>query len=279
MTMGSFSVLCVDDEPNILRSLGRIFRREGCKMHFATSAEEALKILESETIDLIISDNRMPNITGVEFLAMVKDRWPDTVRIILSGYTEIDSITQAVNEGHVYKFILKPWEDEKLLATVREGLEMATAARQSKQVRKAEGEHRHVLSEALNLAQAILDVLPVPVIGISAEIVVFTNRAAEASRGSISGPLLVSSVRDALSADFDARIRQVQADGAEARFDYVGPDGRVYLAVCTPLPGDGQDGVVVCLLDRQQGAHCPAGAATPERAAAVDAAASRGTDA
>ncbi len=256
MSGGQFSILCVDDEPNILRSLGRLFRREGYRLHFAQGAEEALQILETHPIDLIISDNRMPNITGVQFLALVKARWPDTVRIILSGYTQVSSITQAINEGHIFKFILKPWEDEKLLADVRECLEMASWAKQNKQLRKSESERRAVLSEALSLAQAILDALPVAVIGVSAETIVFSNRAAEAAFGSAAGRLLISRVRDAFSAQLEQQVKQVQTGHAAAQIAYDHPNGAGYMAVCVPLPDAGrQDGAVICFLDHGLGAQ------------------------
>jgi len=242
-------ILCVDDEANILHSLRRLFRREPYQVHLAPSADEAFKVLEEHPIDLIISDNRMPGMTGVEFLAEVKLRWPDTVRIILSGYTEVGSITQAINEGHIYKFILKPWEDDKLLATVRECLSMADWARQNKHIRKLEGERRQVLTDALGMAQAILDALPVPVIGVAEETIVFTNQAAEVAFGSGAGSLLVRRLGEAFSAQLGEAVGHVQSGQAPAEFGYTHRGGDGYRAVCAPLPGpEHQGGAVICLI-------------------------------
>jgi response regulator RpfG family c-di-GMP phosphodiesterase len=242
-------ILCVDDEPNILQSLRRLFRREPYQLHFAPGAEEAFNILEAQAIDLIISDNRMPNMTGVQFLGAVKARWPETVRIILSGYTEVSSITQAINEGHIYKFILKPWEDDQLLATVRECLEMAASAKENRHFQKLQNERRQVLSEALRLSQVILDALPVAVIGVSEENIVFTNRAAELTFGSGSGSLLVSRIGDVLSREMEHHLRQAQAERTPGEFGYVHRDGTSYRAVCALLPGP-HDGALICLLPR-----------------------------
>lgn len=254
MAAAQFQILCVDDEPNILQSLKRVFRREPYEVHLVASGEEGLKVLESHPIDLVISDNRMPNVTGVEFLAAVKARWPDTVRIILSGYSEVEAITEAINKGHVYKFILKPWEDEALRATVRECLEMVTRARQSKTLRHREQERQQVLAQAQALFQTILDVLPVAVLGVNSTIIVFSNRKAETEFGSGNGSLLVSELGEVFSAAFEAQVKAMQAAQAPAEFDY----GH-YRVVCVPLSDEQRrDGAVLCFLDRSLWADSPA---------------------
>ncbi len=117
------SILLVDDEANILGSLRRLLRREKYELLTATSAEEGLKILEQKEVNLIISDQRMPGMQGVEFLKKAMELYPDTIRIILSGYTDVDTVTAAINEGRVYQFILKPWNDEELKITIKGALE------------------------------------------------------------------------------------------------------------------------------------------------------------
>jgi len=116
-------VLFVDDEDSILRSLNRLFRKEGYDIHLACGGEEALKILEKTHIDVVVSDQRMPHMTGIELLKQVKARWPETVRIILSGYTEIEDLLDAINDGEVYRFITKPWNDEAFKALLRNSIE------------------------------------------------------------------------------------------------------------------------------------------------------------
>jgi response regulator RpfG family c-di-GMP phosphodiesterase len=122
--MDKYTILFVDDEANILQSLKRLFRREPYTILSASSGKEGLKLLAETPVDLLISDHRMPEMTGVEFMAEVKRRFPDIMRIILTGYTDVNSITAAINEGNVYKFILKPWEDDRLKETIREALEV-----------------------------------------------------------------------------------------------------------------------------------------------------------
>ncbi|MEJ2041468.1 MAG: response regulator, partial [Desulfosarcinaceae bacterium] len=117
------TILCVDDEPNILQALKRLLRREGYRMLTATSGKEALEILSKEEIHLIISDQRMPEMNGTEFLAQVKHAYPDVLRVILTGYTDVDSITESINKGHIYKFFLKPWNDHTLKLEIRQALD------------------------------------------------------------------------------------------------------------------------------------------------------------
>ncbi len=114
------TVLLVDDEPNILSALRRVLRRDGYEILTAQSGEEALDILAHQTVMVILSDQRMPNMTGTEFLSRVKILHPRTVRIILSGYADLNSITEAINKGEIYKFRTKPWDDDELRSDVRE---------------------------------------------------------------------------------------------------------------------------------------------------------------
>lgn len=119
---GQATLLLVDDEENILAALKRLLRRDGYLILAATSGAEGLQLLEQYPVDVIVSDQRMPHMTGVEFLRKAKDSYPDTVRIVLSGYTELQSIIDAVNEGAVYKFLTKPWDDELLRGHIREAV-------------------------------------------------------------------------------------------------------------------------------------------------------------
>ncbi|MCG8548992.1 MAG: response regulator, partial [Desulfobacterales bacterium] len=117
------TILCVDDEKQILSALKRLLRKENFDLLTATNGEEGLKIMASRDIHLVISDHRMPEMSGISFLAKVRENYPDTIRILLTGYTEIDSIKASINEGHVYKFLLKPWNDDDLKQEIRKALE------------------------------------------------------------------------------------------------------------------------------------------------------------
>ena len=114
------TVLIVDDEPNILRALSRTLRREGYRVLQADSGPQAFDVLASEDVQVIISDQRMPEMSGTEFLSQVKEIYPQVVRIILSGYTELSAVTDAINRGAIYRFLTKPWEDDQLRTNVRE---------------------------------------------------------------------------------------------------------------------------------------------------------------
>jgi response regulator RpfG family c-di-GMP phosphodiesterase len=121
-TASQATLLFVDDEPSILSSLKRLFRPHGYRIHTAESGEEGLEILERESIDLVISDMRMPEMDGAAFLERVRQKWPLTVRILLTGYADIESTVNAINRGEIYRYINKPWDDHDIVLTVRDAL-------------------------------------------------------------------------------------------------------------------------------------------------------------
>jgi response regulator RpfG family c-di-GMP phosphodiesterase len=117
------TLLLVDDEQNILSALRRLLRPRGYNVVTAISAAEGLKILEQENVDLVISDMRMPEMDGAEFLERTASRWPDTMRILLTGYADINSTIEAINKGAIYKYISKPWDENDLILSVQHALE------------------------------------------------------------------------------------------------------------------------------------------------------------
>lgn len=117
------TILFVDDEPNILKSLTRLFRSCGYTIRTADNGIDALEILSNEGVDLILSDMRMPNMNGAEFLAKAAEQWPETMRILLTGYADIESTIAAVNQGKIYSYCSKPWEDNELRLLVQHALE------------------------------------------------------------------------------------------------------------------------------------------------------------
>jgi DNA-binding NtrC family response regulator len=121
--MDVFSILIVDDDKCILNSLKRLFVDEKYVLYTAQSGEEGLEILAREKIDLIISDQKMPVMNGLEFLEKTVEKYPDVIRIILTGYAELSDAIRAVNSGCIYKFIQKPWNNDDLKITVRRALE------------------------------------------------------------------------------------------------------------------------------------------------------------
>lgn len=125
------TLLLVDDEPQICTSLGRILRRDGYKIHTAHDADQAMELLSKHVVDVVISDQRMPGRKGTEFLTAVRDAYPNTVRLILSGAAEIADITHAMGTGAIYKFLTKPIDPALLRANVGEAFSRAASLRSS----------------------------------------------------------------------------------------------------------------------------------------------------
>ncbi|TXT20734.1 MAG: response regulator receiver, partial [Gallionellaceae bacterium] len=117
------TLLLVDDEENITAALARQLRGDGYTILRASGGRQGLEMLAEHNIGVIISDQRMPEMTGVEFLGKVKGQYPKAVRMVLSGYADLDSVKEAINRGAIYKFITKPWDEEMLRATVCEAFE------------------------------------------------------------------------------------------------------------------------------------------------------------
>jgi predicted signal transduction protein with EAL and GGDEF domain/ActR/RegA family two-component response regulator len=113
-------LLLVDDEENVLRALGRTLRRDGYRIFPASSAEQGFDILATNSVQVILSDQRMPGMNGTDFLSKVKEMYPDTVRMVLSGHTDVATVTDAINRGAIYKFLTKPWDDDDLRKQIGE---------------------------------------------------------------------------------------------------------------------------------------------------------------
>lgn len=124
-------VLLVDDEPSVLSALKRVFRPKHYRTLCAESGEAALDLLAAGEVDLIVSDMRMPRMSGAELLTRVGERQPDTMRILLTGYSEIDSAVRAINEAGIYRYLTKPWDDHDLLLTVEQALEQQRLRRET----------------------------------------------------------------------------------------------------------------------------------------------------
>ncbi|HRH81150.1 MAG TPA: response regulator [Thiobacillaceae bacterium] len=116
------TLLFVDDEPSILSSLRRLFRPHGFRILTAESGAAGLEVLDKEAIDLVISDMRMPEMDGARFLEQVRQRKPEVVRILLTGYADMESTIAAINRGEIYRYLNKPWNDNDIVLTVRDAL-------------------------------------------------------------------------------------------------------------------------------------------------------------
>lgn len=224
------TLLLVDDEENILAALQRVLRREPYAVLTATSGAEGLALLAAHQVDVVISDQRMPGMTGTDFLRRVKEAYPETVRIVLSGYTELKSVTDAINEGAIYKFLTKPWDDDHLRANVTEAFRhkaledenrrlAAALARSNAELERANARLKENLAlterellidgAALEVVREVVQALPMPVVGIDEDgMIVFVNEEAEGLLGS-QYPLLSAMYEDALSPE----LRGIVAEG------------------------------------------------------------------
>lgn len=121
----SLAILLVDDEVAILRTLKRLFRKTGHRILAASSGREGLEILKEEhaSVALIISDQRMPEMNGAQFLERAKKMAPDAMRILLTGYSELEALADSINKGEIHRYVTKPWEDNDLLVLVRQAIE------------------------------------------------------------------------------------------------------------------------------------------------------------
>jgi DNA-binding NtrC family response regulator len=140
-------VLFVDDEPSVIKALKRAFHKESYEILTADSAEEALEILERESVDVVVSDEQMPGMTGCELLAIVCKRFPDTIRIILTGHASLEVVIRAINEGQIYRFFTKPWNDVDLAITIRQALQQKDLIEESRRLLKTARHQSTILQE------------------------------------------------------------------------------------------------------------------------------------
>jgi response regulator RpfG family c-di-GMP phosphodiesterase len=112
-------LLIVDDEPHVCDSVYDLLRRE-FRVLKANSAQDGYRIMQEEEVHIVMSDQRMPHVTGVELLTKVKVRYPHAIRMLFTGYADLESIIAAINQGHIFQFMKKPWQPEELQAAVRQ---------------------------------------------------------------------------------------------------------------------------------------------------------------
>ena len=195
------TLLLVDDEAFILSALKRLLRRDGYHILTADSGQQGLQVLETTAVDVIVSDQRMPGMTGVEFLREARKRFPGTVRMVLSGYTELQSVTDAINEGAVYKFLTKPWDDELLRANIADAVRQRALEAENQRLHgQLQSTHAELLKAhapladlvhlqqkrlaqdevALGVSHEVFDAVAVPLMGVDdTGMVVLVNAAAQ----------------------------------------------------------------------------------------------------
>jgi FixJ family two-component response regulator len=186
------TILIVDDEKSILSSFKRVFITEPYEILSAGSGTEALEKLQQQEVQLIISDQRMAGMNGIEFLSKARDICPKAVRVVLSGYSDFGTIVNAINKGQIYKFIEKPWKEKDIRMTVKDCFDRYKLVEENRVLNervKESYEEIKILNEKLEEslhersatlinAQEILNGLPIPIIGVDSEgEVTFGNKA------------------------------------------------------------------------------------------------------
>ena len=142
------TLLLVDDEVNVLKSLMRLLHAHHYRLLMAASGVEALALMAREPVDLVISDMRMPHMDGAELLAKIRQQWPDTMRLLLTGHADMTQTVAAINQGEIYRYIAKPWHDDELLLIVAQALEQQKLKRENARLQQLTAEQNAALREA-----------------------------------------------------------------------------------------------------------------------------------
>ncbi len=145
--MEKSKLLLVDDEPNLTSALVRSLDRTQFEIFTADSAQKGLMILAGNDIDVVVSDERMPGMPGSEFLSEVRKKWPNTIRMILSGQADLEAAVRAINEGEVYRFLLKPCHPKELEMTILQGLQHKKLVAQSRRLLQEHQKTTNLLEE------------------------------------------------------------------------------------------------------------------------------------
>jgi len=133
----NINVLFVDDEQSILRSIQRGLFEAPYNKHFSTSGNEVLELMEKMEVAVLITDMRMPEMSGLELLKIVQEKFPDTIRIILTGYAQISTLISAINSGQVYRYLTKPWKlDEEFIPTINQAIDYYLILKERKRILK-----------------------------------------------------------------------------------------------------------------------------------------------
>jgi two-component system NtrC family sensor kinase len=262
-------VLCVDDEENVLKSLRRVFMDENYEILTATSAEEGLATLEAEApVPVIISDYRMPGMNGVDFLHKVYEQWPDTIRIVLSGYADTAAVVAAINEGQIYQFIPKPWDEDKLKETIDKALKIYFLHKENKELAQQLQETNKRLEDlnknlsnlveertaelvfrnkALSVSQNILDALPIAVMGFDLNSTIVLCNIKSLNAFTCKGILIGSLAEDVLPKNLADLVASVTEADTLCTQQIAIAERNYTAKVCLMKESSGQEGKILVL--------------------------------
>jgi len=224
------TILLVDDEKSILNALKRILRKEEYKVLTASSGKEGLELLRDNNVQVIISDQRMPEMSGTEFFSEVIKEFPDIIRIILSGYTDVDVVIDTINKGSIYKFFHKPWNDQSLILEIRQAFEHYKLVQDNARL--------NFQNKALQLYHEVLDNISFPIIGINSEkaIAIFNRKASNIKIDNINIKI-GSKVAYAFPENIASIIDNCFKTNQPETLKHLNKDEEVYFITCTPFIG------------------------------------------
>lgn len=263
MEIEQIRILCVDDERNVLRALERIFLDDDYEIVLADSGDEGLRMMEnSGPFQVVISDYRMPVMNGVEFLKVVYERYPETVRIVLSGYADAGAIVAAINEGHIYKFIPKPWNDDELRVTIQNCLERYSLLKKNHELLEElaranqdledkvihRTEQLELRNHALEFSQSLLGCLPVGVVSIDGQgMIAYCNDLGAAILKFYCNDVFGVSIQQSCSQEFGELVRQARSGTGAALEREIG--GTAYRILGRTMKFSGSESVVLVFLE------------------------------
>ncbi|NDY41484.1 response regulator [Dissulfurirhabdus thermomarina] len=232
------AILIVDDEPGVLEALERLFGRGGFETETATDGETALRRLRERECFLVISDQRMPGMTGIDFLQECRRASPDTLRVLVTGYSDEAVCREAINKGEVYRYVVKPWDNDEMLAIAREArakydllLRHKVLFRRLLEQREALSRTQYALIAELRKVQGILDHVGEGILVADRDgVIYFANKAFEALTGLNRSEILGRSLEDFL-------VAGGEEDGAGCSWHLKGARGPVAVhRNVVPLP-------------------------------------------
>ncbi|MEO1037656.1 MAG: response regulator [Pseudomonadota bacterium] len=251
--MSNGTILFVDDEIGVLKSLCRLCRREGINVLTASSGADGLALLAESDVQVVVADQRMPGMSGTEFMQQVRERHPHAIRCILSGYAELHAIMAAINDGHVYRFIAKPWDDAELVQSLVDCLDLAAAqaadrnhterlARRARSLTLEREEVAHMLElqqAVLQASRDMLDSLPVAVAAVDrlGRMMYTNSRFVEAFGDTAPMGQCVGEPWLSIATEAEAETdlpRQVDADGRKAHVSYIEIGGERHALIVMP---------------------------------------------
>jgi len=271
-------ILCVDDEKNVLKALERLFLDTDYEIITATSGDEGLEMLKNtDHVQLVISDYRMPKMNGVDFLKEVCKLKPDTVRMVLSGYADTATIVEAINEGQIYKFMPKPWNDDELKVTISNALDHYFVYQKNRQLtEELEIKNRElqeinnslerlveertsdlvVQNRILTSSQNILDALPVAVIGIDPDgLIAQCNDKGTDIFSKEYGSIFGMDRRDSFPAEINELIDRISSEGALSGH-YMNNGTDLLIKGVHMKYASGQEGIILVIEENEENGSC-----------------------